>query len=92
MRWISRRGSRISFVPPKIGQQNWKIGSQELEAEVQLYREKSERAEQWLGKISNEIQERVMGAIIEANETRLRGMPRPAIKLKLISHADNRRI
>jgi len=34
----------------------------ELEAEVQLYREKYERAEQWLGKISNEIQERVIGS------------------------------
>jgi hypothetical protein len=34
----------------------------ELEAEVQLYRDKSERAEQWLGKISTEIQERVLGS------------------------------
>jgi chromosome segregation ATPase len=33
----------------------------ELEAEVQLYRDKSEKAEQWLGKISTEIQERVLG-------------------------------
>jgi hypothetical protein len=33
----------------------------ELEAEVQLYRDKSERAELWLGKISTEIQERVLG-------------------------------
>jgi predicted nucleic acid-binding Zn-ribbon protein len=32
----------------------------ELEAEVQLYRDKSERAEAWLGKISSEIQERVL--------------------------------
>ena len=32
----------------------------ELEAEVQLYRDKSEKAEQWLGKISTEIQERVL--------------------------------
>ena len=32
----------------------------ELEAEVELYRGKSERAEEWLGKISNEIQERVL--------------------------------
>ena len=31
----------------------------ELEAEVQLYRDKSDRAEAWLGKISSEIQERV---------------------------------
>ena len=34
----------------------------ELEAEVQLYRDKSEKAEQWLGKISTEIQERVLGS------------------------------
>ncbi len=32
-----------------------------LEADVQMYREKSERAELWLGKISSEIQERVLG-------------------------------
>ena len=31
----------------------------ELEAEVQHYREKSERAEEWLSKISNEIQQQV---------------------------------
>jgi hypothetical protein len=33
----------------------------ELEAEVKFYRDKSEKAELWLGKISNEIQERVLG-------------------------------
>src|SRR6478736_2673784 len=33
----------------------------ELEGEVQLYRDKSERAELWLGKISSEIQQRVLG-------------------------------
>src|ERR1700745_989852 len=33
----------------------------ELEAEVQLYRDKSERAELWLGKISSELQQRVSG-------------------------------
>jgi outer membrane PBP1 activator LpoA protein len=32
----------------------------ELEAEVQLYREKSERAEQWLDKIFVEIEERLI--------------------------------
>ena len=32
----------------------------ELEAEVQLYREKAERAEQWLHKIFTEIQERLI--------------------------------
>jgi CII-binding regulator of phage lambda lysogenization HflD len=34
----------------------------ELEADVQLYRDKSDRAEAWLGKISSEIQERVLGS------------------------------
>ena len=34
----------------------------ELEATVQFYRDKSERAEQWLGKISTEIQQRVLGS------------------------------
>jgi predicted nucleic acid-binding Zn-ribbon protein len=33
----------------------------ELEAAVQFYRQKSERAEEWLSKISSEIQERVTG-------------------------------
>ena len=33
----------------------------ELEYAVQFYRDKSERAEQWLSKISSEIQERVIG-------------------------------
>jgi cell fate (sporulation/competence/biofilm development) regulator YmcA (YheA/YmcA/DUF963 family) len=32
----------------------------ELDAEVQLYREKAERAEQWLHKIFTEIQERLI--------------------------------
>ena len=32
----------------------------ELEAEVQLYREKSERAEDWLRKISTEIEDRLI--------------------------------
>jgi hypothetical protein len=34
----------------------------ELEAEVKCYRDKSDRAELWLGEISNEIQERVLGS------------------------------
>ena len=34
----------------------------DLEAEVQHYRDKSERAEQWLSKISNEIQQQVTGS------------------------------
>ena len=34
----------------------------ELEDEVQFHRDRSERAEQWLNKISSEIQERVIGA------------------------------
>jgi hypothetical protein len=32
----------------------------ELEAEVQLYREKSERAEDWLRKIFTEIEDRLI--------------------------------
>jgi hypothetical protein len=32
----------------------------ELEAEVQLYREKSERAEEWLRKISTEFEHRLI--------------------------------
>jgi len=32
----------------------------ELEAEVQLYREKAERAEQWLSKIFTEIEDRLI--------------------------------
>ena len=32
----------------------------ELEAKVQLYREKSERAEEWLRKISTEIEDRLI--------------------------------
>jgi hypothetical protein len=32
----------------------------ELEAEVQLYREKAERAEQWLHKVYTEIEERLI--------------------------------
>jgi hypothetical protein len=32
----------------------------ELEAAVEFYRNKAERAEEWLGKISTEIQERVI--------------------------------
>jgi DNA repair exonuclease SbcCD ATPase subunit len=33
----------------------------ELEEAVQFYRDRAQRAEQWLGKISSEIQERVIG-------------------------------
>jgi hypothetical protein len=33
----------------------------ELEVEVQVYRERSEQAEQWLNKISSELQGRVAG-------------------------------
>ena len=43
----------------------------ELEAEVKFYRDKSDRAELWLGKISNEIQERVLGSPIEGRRARL---------------------
>jgi uncharacterized protein YlxW (UPF0749 family) len=33
----------------------------ELEAEVRLYREKAERAEGWLSRISTEIEDRLIG-------------------------------
>jgi hypothetical protein len=33
----------------------------ELEVEVQVYRDRSEQAEQWLNKISSELQGRVLG-------------------------------
>jgi hypothetical protein len=45
----------------------------ELEAEVQLYREKAERAEQWLHKISTEIEERL---VRQSEEERRRMSPR----------------
>jgi hypothetical protein len=45
----------------------------ELEAENQLYREKAERAEQWLHKISTEIEERL---IRQPEEERRRMSPR----------------
>jgi hypothetical protein len=32
----------------------------ELEAEIRLYREKAERAERWLSRISNEIEDRLI--------------------------------
>jgi regulator of sigma D len=45
----------------------------ELEAEVQLYREKAEHAERWLHKISTEIEERL---IRQPEEERGRMSPR----------------
>jgi len=45
----------------------------ELEAEVQLYQEKAERAEQWLHKIFTEIEER----LIRQPEEKRRRMSRP---------------
>jgi hypothetical protein len=45
----------------------------ELEAEVQLYREKAERAEQWLHKVYTEIEER----LIRQPEEKLQRISRP---------------
>ena len=42
-----------------------KIGLRQLEAEVQHYREKSERAEAWLRKISTEIEDRLINESME---------------------------
>jgi hypothetical protein len=44
--------ARLAELEPRVA---------ELEAAVQFYREKAERAEEWLGKISSELQERVTG-------------------------------
>jgi hypothetical protein len=46
-------------VPKRVAELEARVA--ELEAEVQLYRDKSERAELWLSKISSELQERVRG-------------------------------
>jgi hypothetical protein len=46
----------------------------DLEAEVQLYREKAERAEEWLSKISTEIEDRLIG---EPEEKRRQMSRRP---------------
>jgi cell fate (sporulation/competence/biofilm development) regulator YmcA (YheA/YmcA/DUF963 family) len=44
----------------------------ELEAEVQHYREKSERAEDWLRKISAEIEDRLFNESVEKRREALR--------------------
>ena len=44
----------------------------ELEAEIGIYREKAERAEQWLHKVYTEIEER----LIRQPEEKRRGMSR----------------
>ena len=44
----------------------------ELEAEVQHYREKSERAEEWLRKISTEIEDRLFNESVEKRREVLR--------------------
>jgi hypothetical protein len=44
--------ARLAELEPRVA---------ELEAAVQFYRNRAERAEEWLGKISSEIQERVIG-------------------------------
>jgi hypothetical protein len=44
-----------------------------LEAEVELYRDKAERAEGWLHKVSSEIEER----LIRQLEEKLQRIPRP---------------
>jgi len=56
----------------------------ELEAEVQLYPKNMNAPSSGLAKFPMKSKSGLLGAIVEANETRLRGMPRPTIKLKLI--------
>jgi len=51
--WRLRKSFQDSFVPQKI-----KIA--ELEAENRLYRERSERAEEWLRRIYSEIQDNLI--------------------------------
>jgi len=50
---VTELEAQIQLYPARIA---------DLEAEVQLYRDKAERAELWLGKISSEIQQRVLGS------------------------------
>jgi CII-binding regulator of phage lambda lysogenization HflD len=58
---VARRLShQLSTAENRVAQLESRIA--ELEAEVQHHLEKSERAEQWLSKISHEIQERVTTA------------------------------
>ncbi len=48
--WVAQK--RVAELQARVTQ---------LEADVQMYREKSEKAELWLNKISSEIQQRVLG-------------------------------
>jgi hypothetical protein len=47
----------------------------ELEAEVQLYRDKADRAEQWLHKVYTEIEDRFLSQ--ENGRRRFTGTPQP---------------
>jgi hypothetical protein len=58
--------AQVQLYPARIADleaevQRYSARVAELEAEVKLHRDKAERAELWLGKISSEIQERVLG-------------------------------
>jgi predicted RNase H-like nuclease (RuvC/YqgF family) len=52
-----RLSDQLYAAENRVGQLEARIA--DLEAEVQHYREKSERAEEWLSKISNEMQQQV---------------------------------
>jgi predicted nucleic acid-binding Zn-ribbon protein len=59
--------AQVQLYPARIADleaevQRYSARVAELEAEVKLHRDKAERAELWLGKISSEIQERVLGS------------------------------
>ena len=56
-----REGSHISFKMPKNRIAALENRTKELEAEVQLYKAKMERAKQWLRTLFSQIEERLFG-------------------------------
>ena len=52
-RWKRPKGFRVNFTQPKVGSQSWK-------SELQLNRERADRAEEWLSKITTEIEDRLV--------------------------------
>jgi cell division protein FtsB len=63
---VTELEAQVQLYPARIADlegevQRYPARVAELEAQVKLHRDKAERAELWLGKISSEIQERVLG-------------------------------